>query len=278
MPFKSKAQMRKCFALQGKGKGGKWDCKKWAHETPSVEKLPEKVEESNEDDPIIYHQTKIAKDTLRMTDAGADVMGGMSKEEARNFLRKRGYPEKYIKKLESIDEQKVKESISYPVSIAKLEDFIDRINKESNTNYSLGQVGSSYELWKNGNERVEVGSKKDLYDYLIKHRFQTNEEVLDAPSGYTIELKEWVRGIIKECLEEHLIENDLEVPEKYMQFFKGFDENSEYFNGIDHEIGHYIFEFPDEHMMQEFLKDIHGDIFPEGSKRVIVMSDKTAII
>jgi hypothetical protein len=32
------------------------------------------------------HQIKVAFDTLRMNDAMAQVMGGMSKEQAKNFL------------------------------------------------------------------------------------------------------------------------------------------------------------------------------------------------
>lgn len=39
--------------------------------------------------PADRHQFKIAKDTLRMTDAGAAVMGGMTKAQAREFLRTR---------------------------------------------------------------------------------------------------------------------------------------------------------------------------------------------
>lgn len=39
MPFKSKAQMRACFAK----KDPNWDCKKWMKETGSVKKLPAKV-------------------------------------------------------------------------------------------------------------------------------------------------------------------------------------------------------------------------------------------
>jgi len=34
------------------------------------------------------HQIKIAKDTLRMSDAGAMIMGGMTKEKARKILGK----------------------------------------------------------------------------------------------------------------------------------------------------------------------------------------------
>lgn len=46
------------------------------------------------------HQKKIALDTLRLSDAGASIMGGMSKEEARTFLKKIGYSDERIKKIE----------------------------------------------------------------------------------------------------------------------------------------------------------------------------------
>ena len=36
------------------------------------------------------HQIRIAKDTLKMSDAGARIMGGMTKEQAREILRKHG--------------------------------------------------------------------------------------------------------------------------------------------------------------------------------------------
>lgn len=42
MPFKSKRQMRACFASDGFG--GKVDCKKWAKKTKRFKDLPEKVE------------------------------------------------------------------------------------------------------------------------------------------------------------------------------------------------------------------------------------------
>ena len=39
MPFKSKQQMKACFAQ----KSPKWDCKKWAKETKNLKSLPKKV-------------------------------------------------------------------------------------------------------------------------------------------------------------------------------------------------------------------------------------------
>ena len=46
--------------------------------------------EIKERDPATWHQIQIAKKTLRMPGAMAGVMGGMSKEEAKEILRKRG--------------------------------------------------------------------------------------------------------------------------------------------------------------------------------------------
>jgi hypothetical protein len=34
------------------------------------------------------HQLKIAKQTLKMSDVGAKIMGGMTKEEAKNIIKK----------------------------------------------------------------------------------------------------------------------------------------------------------------------------------------------
>ena len=48
-----------------------------------------------------YHQKKIAISTLKMSDAFANIMGGMTKDEARNFLRKIGYSEQQIARIEN---------------------------------------------------------------------------------------------------------------------------------------------------------------------------------
>ncbi len=47
-------------------------------------------------DVFTKHQIKIAKATLRYSDAGARIMGGMSKDYARDILRRHGLdPNKY---------------------------------------------------------------------------------------------------------------------------------------------------------------------------------------
>jgi len=42
MPFKSKRQMRKFFAMEERGELPEGTAERWAHETPSIKKLPEK--------------------------------------------------------------------------------------------------------------------------------------------------------------------------------------------------------------------------------------------
>ena len=44
MPFTSKAQMKKCFAMKGRNQAKGWDCESWAHKTKSIKKLPEHVD------------------------------------------------------------------------------------------------------------------------------------------------------------------------------------------------------------------------------------------
>lgn len=47
------------------------------------------------------HQLKIAKDTLKLSDVGARIMGGMTKEEARNLLFCMGWSQQKINSLEN---------------------------------------------------------------------------------------------------------------------------------------------------------------------------------
>jgi N-acetylneuraminic acid mutarotase len=58
------------------------------------------------------HRKNIALKTLKMNDVGVSVMGGMNKEEAREFLKKIGYSDERIKKLEeSLSEEKKELSV-----------------------------------------------------------------------------------------------------------------------------------------------------------------------
>jgi hypothetical protein len=46
------------------------------------------------------HQLRIAKDTLRLSDAGARIMGGPTKEESREILKRAGWSDARIAKWE----------------------------------------------------------------------------------------------------------------------------------------------------------------------------------
>jgi hypothetical protein len=46
------------------------------------------------------HQMRIAKQTLKMSDIGASIMGGMTKQEAREFLKEVGFSLSQIAQIE----------------------------------------------------------------------------------------------------------------------------------------------------------------------------------
>jgi hypothetical protein len=55
----------------------------------------------NKNDIFLKHQVNIAKKTLKMSDAGCMILGGMTKEEARKILIKAGYSANSIQKMEN---------------------------------------------------------------------------------------------------------------------------------------------------------------------------------
>jgi hypothetical protein len=103
-----KAQCEKCH---GSGKvypkhakdGGGTTCPecKGSGKAPVREAAKKKGGFPKTDDVFNKHQKAIALKTLKMNDAGASVMGGMTKAEARVFLKdKCGYSDEQIKKLD----------------------------------------------------------------------------------------------------------------------------------------------------------------------------------
>lgn len=46
IPFKSKSQMKKFYAMEARGEMKKGTAKRWAHETPDISELPEKKKKS----------------------------------------------------------------------------------------------------------------------------------------------------------------------------------------------------------------------------------------
>jgi antirestriction protein len=74
------------------------------------------------------------------------------------------------------------------VSTSDLNDFLDRINKESDAKFRIGGAYGNYELWaidNNGDEhRIEVGSRKDIKEALIKNRY--NKKYTKYEQGGTL--------------------------------------------------------------------------------------------
>jgi hypothetical protein len=75
------------------------------------------------------HKKKIAISTLKMHDLGAKLMGGMSKEEARNFLRSKGWS---LDKISNLEKGDVKEnetlSPAARAALSKRTPYKDRTN------------------------------------------------------------------------------------------------------------------------------------------------------
>lgn len=46
MPFRSKSQMRRFFAMESRGELPKGKAEEWARETPNIKNLPQKVKKS----------------------------------------------------------------------------------------------------------------------------------------------------------------------------------------------------------------------------------------
>lgn len=47
MPFVSKAQQRKCYAMKSRGQNGSWDCGEWSEHT-DYKKLPKRKKSAGE--------------------------------------------------------------------------------------------------------------------------------------------------------------------------------------------------------------------------------------
>jgi hypothetical protein len=71
MPFTSKAQQRKCFAMKGRGQAKGWDCEEWAHATKNLKKLPEHKKKAEAVDP----RRAVVADLEKQASSVAQVLG-----------------------------------------------------------------------------------------------------------------------------------------------------------------------------------------------------------
>jgi hypothetical protein len=91
-------------------------------------------------EPFRHHQLKIAKQTLRYSDAGALIMGGMNKDEARSILQQAGWSDERIAKFE---ESKLREGSDYA-------SFVARVERASSLEDFDKLEASLTRLWNNG--------------------------------------------------------------------------------------------------------------------------------
>ena len=93
------------------------------------------------------HQKQVAIKTLKMSDAGAKIMGGMTKQEARDFLKKIGYTDTQIAKLEesksakSVYIRRINEALK-----RKVNKKTDESNEDSKT-FAQGGSGNIKSLY-----------------------------------------------------------------------------------------------------------------------------------
>ena len=103
MPFKSKSQIRACYAKRARGEAGTWDCEEWSDATKDPKKLPETVKTASK--LILPEFIKIAKKLFKplesppipteiiqrnaIESAKQDKMQGLNPVEYRNEVTSR---------------------------------------------------------------------------------------------------------------------------------------------------------------------------------------------
>lgn len=109
------------------------------------------------------HQKAIALKTLKMNDAMAKVMGGMSKEEAREFLKGIGYTDRQIEKIEA---GRVASEL-----VAVVKDLTARNWSEVSYGYYLGEI-----------QRMLDSRKIELTDEMMDFIAECQEEGIPPQS------------------------------------------------------------------------------------------------
>lgn len=145
------------------------------------------------------HQEKIAVDTLKMNDVAANIMGGMTKEEARKFLRSIGYSDEKIAKLE--------ESVDLTWRRVKVKE--DAIVPRDEDRGKIGVVVGLEEVEASGKFTAEQMSmlSKQAFDWLPvraedgSYTIVFRDDVL--PIGSPQSISEYVDGRLNKIVEGH---------------------------------------------------------------------------
>ena len=113
------------------------------------------------------HQLAVAKKTLSYSDAGANIMGGMSKKEAIEFLKKIGYSDTRIKKMSEettnedteLSETSEVEFKEFDVSKQKFITNLVGKGREKNQSYFSGIHGTIVNLHGQGMDNMRFNAK-----------------------------------------------------------------------------------------------------------------------
>lgn len=108
MPFKSKAQLRKFYAMEAAGEIPKGTTEKWKKHTESMSALPEKKEESKEASEMVISELTQLKDKLAEYLYVARTIDAARSKEAAEAIYKQS---SMIKTVEPVDKVVSKEDI-----------------------------------------------------------------------------------------------------------------------------------------------------------------------
>lgn len=136
---------------------------------------------------------------------------------------------KYISK-KLIEKGQEDGDLNEGISTSQLDDFIKKVNQESGKKYELGGAYGNYELWDSG-KRLEVGSRNDIYQYLIKNRFKTNEAV--TKGGQQAVTDDTVMWNVIDKLEQSDVDNVPKIKAAITQYIdtlkgKGYEVTDDY--------------------------------------------------
>lgn len=175
------------------------------------------------------HQIKIAKDTLKMSDAGVMIMGGMDKEEARRVLKKAGYSDSQIRAMEENVKDKDVIEIKKEVTIG------DYVLEAGDKIRVLGEAVKEEDLIKAIKRALRNSLEVEEIDYIGESVFGHGYD-FEGDRGSNGE-SEWCVFLEYEDAENEafeMVENDLESEPEI--FNKSFLENHLYITETDKRI------------------------------------------
>jgi len=148
----------------------------------------------NELDVFQKHQKAIAIKTLKYSDQGAFIMGGMTKDEARKFLKSIGYSDNQIKKLEESKLSEAKVHVGTNIKGRPVKGSKTAQNYLPKTSYKVEKKGNTY-----------IFTASDGYQYEVESgEYKKLKESKLTENG----LRQAIRAMIEQELDQFDIEDE----------------------------------------------------------------------